>query len=397
MTFSGMTPEQIEECASGLRRQADELNNTRGHVSALVREASAHWNGRDVQTFSAVWNSSYAPRMSAAIATLSRMADQLIRQAADQRAASQAEPVLSPHSSPTLGPVVPTPLGPTQPEQSPTYSTIENAVRDALAKELADAGLSPEEQEKAIETISQLIDKAPEPWKSLYLKNLDKLNIVHDDGVDNDWILPFDDDKTNYYQPINDSVHVDLSSDATDSRGPFYTLFHELGHGIDDKEDFWGMATPGYTIDGKDLDDVLRDDVRTSITKQITKYSGDSAQQSRIVEAIMNQKTDKLSAADKGILTKLQAYYDQVLAGPNANVASDIYGAMTGNVLGGSSATTWGHPDNYWDSAGNNASKEFWAGYCADQIEQNNGLSVTQNMFPTAFKFADQMAKELAS
>lgn len=398
MTFSGMSPEQIEECARALKRQGQELTATRGQISGLVQEASVHWLGPDLRSFQTSWSSSGSQRMGAAIATLTRMADHLSRQAAEQRTASQAQ---AGGGGALVGGSVPTRPDPgpvSGPGPSPTYAETEEAVRVAVGAALAAAGLSPEEKQKAIETIATRLDATPEPWRSLYLDNLAKLDIAHDDGIDHDGILPFDDNRTDYYQGPLDTIHVNLTNEASDPRGPFYTLFHELGHGVDDKEELWGMATTGYTIDGHDLDDALRADVIDSIFSEVARYSTDPEQQKRVVSAIMNNMTGFMSPEDLAVANNLQAYYDtQVLAGPAANVASDIFGAMTGNFLGGPGNNLWGHEASYWDSGGKNASHEFWAGYAADQVEQSAGLTTTQSLFPTAHEFADQMAKELAS
>lgn len=91
MAFEGMTPDQIDVAASQLRAQARELTSVRSRVDGLVREASAHWQGSDVQGFTSSWYGSYSGQVARAVSQLDTMADFLARQANDQRVASQAD------------------------------------------------------------------------------------------------------------------------------------------------------------------------------------------------------------------------------------------------------------------------------------------------------------------
>lgn len=90
MTFSGMTPDQIDAEASRLRAQAGELRSVRSRVVGLVEEASRNWDGGDLRSFRASWYNSYQGRVTAAADHLDSMASQLGQQAAQQRAASEA-------------------------------------------------------------------------------------------------------------------------------------------------------------------------------------------------------------------------------------------------------------------------------------------------------------------
>jgi len=90
MVFSGMSPDQIDAAANQLRIQANELESIRSRVTSLVNEASAHWNGRDLQSFRATWYNSYQTKLSSAIGRLDVMASQLVQQATQQRETSSA-------------------------------------------------------------------------------------------------------------------------------------------------------------------------------------------------------------------------------------------------------------------------------------------------------------------
>ena len=70
MPFVGMTPEQINEAASSLGKQAHELKDIYNRVGRAVQEASANWHGKDLQAFVHTWRTSYASTMIAAAARL---------------------------------------------------------------------------------------------------------------------------------------------------------------------------------------------------------------------------------------------------------------------------------------------------------------------------------------
>ncbi|MDR1078664.1 MAG: hypothetical protein LBL55_08425, partial [Propionibacteriaceae bacterium] len=120
---------------------------------------------------------------------------------------------------------------------------------------------------------------------------------------------------------------------------PFFVLFHELGHGNDDVEEPFGVETNDYTYNGKTIKDALADDVRNNLMATISDpalaYTSDPEQQRRVVDAIMAHSTASLSQADREVLTKLQERYAKVFSKPSANVVSDIYGAVTDNIIKG--------------------------------------------------------------
>jgi len=90
MTFSGMTPDQIDLASGQLRTQARELQTIRAQVTRLMNDAAANWNGQDLRTFRSTWQNSYLPKMLAAISCLESMASELAQQATQQRTASAA-------------------------------------------------------------------------------------------------------------------------------------------------------------------------------------------------------------------------------------------------------------------------------------------------------------------
>ncbi|MDR2896657.1 MAG: WXG100 family type VII secretion target [Propionibacteriaceae bacterium] len=395
MAKVGMSPDEVEGSARDLRGQSQRLSQLQAQIDRLVDEASHNWHGFDIGRFQQQWHGYHRQRLTRSAAGLMTMADTLSTQASDQRQTSQAEA-----TSPTVNllwlgyQAAPERLDPVSensgPSDTPTdgyqrsdkYDEIERQVKKIMADQFKNAGLTEEEQAAAIERLCEQLDATPEPWRSLYMENLDKLHLVNgDSGV---------------YYPIIDTAYVDLQNEANNERGSNYTIWHELAHGVDDKEKWFSAVTKDYQINGLDLDDALRADVRGAIVGRLDRFTDDAEQQSRIVDALMNKTTSTLSDGDRAVMNDLVNYFDrQLLSGPDANVASDIFGAMTGNVIGGQGINQYGHEDNYWDSGGDNASSEFWAGYSAKQVIGGEGLSITKELFPNGHKFADQMAEEL--
>jgi len=101
MTFSGMTPDQIDAAANQLRTQAQELQSISSRVTNLVNQAVKNWQGNDMASFRSAWYGSYQGKMSAAKNRLESMASQLNRQASDQRNTSNASTV----TTTVMGPI----------------------------------------------------------------------------------------------------------------------------------------------------------------------------------------------------------------------------------------------------------------------------------------------------
>ncbi|MDR1798444.1 MAG: hypothetical protein LBR19_00950 [Bifidobacteriaceae bacterium] len=380
MAFSGLTDvDAAVRAAKQLRTQSTTITSLSGAISGIIsRLHGAGWVGGDATQFATNdW-----PKARKQFATLAEavthLADELDRQIAEQAEASKADADLAPTGGGL--PAGPSPDGDPTPSPTPEADQpVEGEWADYLRTTLSEE-LSAQE----IEDLINQIDQAPEPYRSLFMEHYDEFS--------------YKQDTSGFYNPVFDSIHLDFTTDANDPRGPFYTVLHEFGHGIDDKEKWFGMETGSYEIDGQNLYETLRADVEADLTNTVTQYSTDPDQRARVVDAIMNRTTDQLSADDAQVLADLQGYYSTALAGANANVASDIYGGITNNVIMGD----YGHRDDpyYWYGLFGNPTgaqaEEFFAGFYAEQMMPSGPDSTLSQYFPNSTAFCEQMAQDMA-
>ena len=170
-----------------------------------------------------------------------------------------------------------------------------------------------------------------------------------------------------------------------------------MGHGVDDIEKLFGVATNGYKIDGQTFKDAITTDVRANLNSEIGNVTTDAAQQQRIIDAILNKTTSSLDAADTQILTDLQNHYRQphLLGGAGNTTASDIYGSVTGNVIGGNAPfNEWGHDTSYWSDKA--SASELFAGYAGEVIANSSNRQSTEHFLQTATDMVTGLAEELA-
>ncbi|MDR1265750.1 MAG: hypothetical protein LBK42_09390, partial [Propionibacteriaceae bacterium] len=269
------------------------------------------------------------------------------------------------------------------------FLDVRAQIEDQLMGALADSGLTPAQQWQSINYIAYRLDTAPEPYRTRYLEDIGQVNIRHatkDQFTGTSRYLSIG--------PLND-IAVNFFNAFSDPREPFFVLFHELGHGIDDVDEPFGVETNDYVYNGETINDALVADVRANLIAAVfdptVAVTTGPAQRQRVVDAIMAHTTANLRDADKIVLFDLQKHYSSVLGSPAANVASDIYGAVTGNVILGG----YSHSENYWANNSDAGPSEFWAGYAADHVVGGDGQSLTEEYLPTATDVANHMADEL--
>jgi len=140
----------------------------------------------------------------------------------------------------------------------------ENSSDEAIV-EKAKSGLTPEEQQRSLDYIALILAQAQEPYKRLYLNAVDNVSFKHKTSD----TFP----GTNHDNEFFNYTNVDFYSDYADPNGPFYTLFHEMGHAIDDFAKPLGTVTDTYTVDGKTISSALGGDVRAHLESTIPSHS----------------------------------------------------------------------------------------------------------------------------
>ena len=76
--------------------------------------------------------------------------------------------------------------------------------------------------EEQIREVKYILYTADEPYRSIYLNELESYTIGNVSGSD-----------TGVFRPFDNTINVDMIKEPTNPRGPYTTFFHESGHALD--------------------------------------------------------------------------------------------------------------------------------------------------------------------
>lgn len=247
--------------------------------------------------------------------------------------------------------------------------------------------------EEQVKEIKYILYTSKEPYRSIYLNELDSYTIGNISG-----------DDTGYFTRRNNTINVDMTVEVGNPRGPYTTFFHESGHAIDynynDDGCFYSITYRDSV--GKSMQEIIYQDVRNDVSEIIAMYTTDKESQKRILDYIMGAGTIDIATLNKTeekLLENIQDYYAKEMYGPSNEACSDVYGGVTNNIIHGSyghwSASYWYYSDG---SATYAQSKELWAEYYSYRITNNEeALQNLKEHFPNTSKFLDQMAISMVS
>jgi len=228
--------------------------------------------------------------------------------------------------------------------------------------------------------IKFLTYKAPEHYQQVIFKYMPNIKIA-----------TISQTGTQFYRGGKKAIYVDLdpSRAMNQTRGAYFTFFHELGHGIDHAmNDFnnkqWG-STPLYAS----IENDVYNDMRAEIEKHFPQNR--TAQQESeidlILESLKHNGTPPTNRRLENIRTQVISDYTVKLADPAINgTASDVYGGVTNNNIHGG----FGHwKENYWYNrkgvATGSQNKEFFADNFAANVTGYEAPKISNaERFPTA-------------
>ena len=216
-----------------------------------------------------------------------------------------------------------------------TYVSNMNHVKDAFAKD----GFA--DWEKHLSNIKFMAYSADEPYRSTYLNNVQNVNY---DLRYKDWP-----------NTTGDTIHINVLNFSLTNPDYYGTFFHESTHAIDSK---LGDLSTNHTYNGKNLTGALEADVRARVESEIDSclsqasynglsYSDKLKIKETVIDSIMNQVDHDIfgdpdftlilsgSSLDPVITEKLYKEVRKNINNSMTSMASDAYGAFTGNTLGG--------------------------------------------------------------
>src|SRR5699024_7740893 len=171
--------------------------------------------------------------------------------------------------------------------------------------------------------------------------------------------------KSGRFYPSDDAVRFNIAEDREDSRGEYYTFFHEIGHaidyyyGVDNRENSldgikevfgnYSYFSGNFEVDGKSLNDHIYQDAennfRTELKKELQsqEYNHLSIEEKKemtdnVTEKLMNQDRNnrKSTNEEKSLQQEIVLLLKEELEGPDHNTVSDNYGGVTNRVIEGS-------------------------------------------------------------
>ncbi len=245
--------------------------------------------------------------------------------------------------------------------------------------------------EEQVREVKYILYTADEPYRSIYLNELESYTIGNVSGSD-----------TGFFRPFDNTINVDMIAEPTNPRGPYTTFFHESGHALDynfyNDGNFYSLTY--RNAEGKSLQDVIFEDVRNDIRQTIAKYTSDEKIQENLLNYLISGKNNRgaLTKKEEKIFENVLKAYKKDIAGMEKEAYSDIYGGVTDNAIVGNYIHT---KENYWYDENGNATgaqaKELWAEYYSYCMTGNEeALENLREHFPNAAEFLDEMAESMA-
>ena len=259
----------------------------------------------------------------------------------------------------------------------PLRANAENVIRD-FAPQLREAkteaaeqgiifasGISEKVKADDLDIIIQSVEGASAPIRRVWNIFEDRMNIADTYS------------RSNYYSPSEGAVHINLSQDKTSNNGrPQYSsLFHELGHLIDDK-----TGIVNASVSATDLHDSLVSEVNSYIVSTLDRLKSEA------LASGQNPKEIKKADAYKAVAREITQ-----LPKHSKMAVSDIFGGVTKNKVDDG----WGHSTSYWRWNKNLVSMEFFAQTFSDSITNPEAIEITKRYFPESYKIFERIISEI--
>lgn len=282
-----------------------------------------------------------------------------------------------------------------------------------------------------------------DPSHTIFFSYIGKCRVSDFNSTNNDG------SRGSWYSFVDHSLHLNKDSYGgfdKDPRGAYNTVFHEIGHNIDDlmvdgydyHENSNGTAYVNtFTWDKLqegNFFDTLRGDVENNIRNSVNQYSNsellkiDNDGKEKLVSALLDRRNatwlnprlknayEKIYASYTGKINVLGGYFGVVtemgiydakngqLDGASNEMISDIYGGVTNNSVVGSYAHEGGQPfkneSSYWYTTDGKPTRyqnlEFFAEYFAMEMTRDSDAENARHYLPQSYKVMDEAMMQKA-
>ena len=274
-----------------------------------------------------------------------------------------------------------------------------------LAKKVDSIFSDPDWTEQEKLDIKFLIYSSPEPYRTVYLERLCNYKLI---------LSPISVRNYSAYDPNVGTIFLEDDDNKLlyNTRGPYTTFFHEVGHLADDFAQGSGSLSCDYEVNGQNIYDCIVSDVRTYVSDYIDNICKENGmelspeqKEQLLISLNLSAETEnpEFDIAEDADLYEIHYKVKEDLhvslsEGVNA-AADDIYGSVTNNAILGSS----GHRNrDYWYNEDGTPTKmqnqELWAEFFAAQITHNEEvLASMKEHFPTTYPLLEEMAQDIAT
>lgn len=278
--------------------------------------------------------------------------------------------------------------------------------------------------EKDQQEIKVILYNSEEPYRTLATQYIDRLElelVEIDEDADDDDIPP------SSFSHKENKVSYVYEKDRKNSRGAYYSFFHELGHAIDynygqdeqDKKSMYDFSKKSgtnafyseyYEVDGETLAEKIHNDFDKKVNEAITdELNSDyynelftDAQKEEVQKNIMinikdrDKYFDYLSPDEQMIQVAVEDSFADELRASHHSMASDAYGGVSDKVISG----RFGHDDDYWYNMfgfrKREPNREAFAEYYARQVmyskdDNDLGIQSAHTYLPESKEMMDDM------
>jgi hypothetical protein len=272
------------------------------------------------------------------------------------------------------------------------YEYLNPADAKKINKFLAD--LAKDGDKKYLEDIMNIkfiAYTARDPYQSVFFKYLNEIDIVD---------YKRSDKKSQQYNGVSNKLYIRLygpnGDGKNDPRGAYVTLFHEIGHAIDDlivkdnKVLFFIPNMKSTHGDGITVFNAAENDVRENIKRSVEEYVKPNGYTPNF-KGFKDEKSIE-NKTYEGVISIYTSNFFNTTNATMFNGISDVYGGFTGNKL----SSSYSHSKSYWTNLfkqfnGLQGEELFAHAFARYMTSNDNTIEAMMEHFPTAMETIEEI------